>query len=176
MLQRLKHEIRLLFNRPLVFLVLIGAASGYALLIGNLYRGETVQNIPVSVCDLEDSALSRELIRSVSEADQYNYIETLTDELVAAEMLKRGELAAVLVIPKNFSKQFYTQHSIELAFLQDDSNILQASYTLPPIQSMVSDFASKHSSQNALSNTSSTSKNVSMSLRMIGNPTQSYLF
>ena len=175
MFQSFRHEFQLLIRRPLVFLVLIGAASGYALLIGNLYSGEVVQNILVAVCDLEDSALSRELIRAVADADQYNYRETLTDEFTAIDKLERGELAAVLVIPENFSKRFYTQQSVNLALLQDDSNILQASYTLSPMQAVVSQFAAKYSTQAAISNVSSASKNVSMSLRMIGNPTQSYL-
>ena len=34
------------------------AASAYALLIGNLYAEQIVQNIPVAVCDLDDSLSS----------------------------------------------------------------------------------------------------------------------
>ncbi|MBR1398408.1 MAG: hypothetical protein IJ563_12900 [Selenomonadaceae bacterium] len=51
-----------------------------------------MQNIPVAVCDLEGAALSRELIRAVADADQYNYRETLTDEFIAIDKLERGEL------------------------------------------------------------------------------------
>ena len=174
MFQNFRHEFQLLISRPLVFLVLIGAASGYALLIGNLYSGEIVQNIPVAVCDLEDSALSRELIRAVMDADQYNYHETLIDEFTTIDKLERGEVAAVLVIPDDFSKRFYTQQSVTLALLQDNSNILQSSYALSPMQSVVSSFAEKYAVQAAISNALSTSANISMSLRMSGNPTQSY--
>ena len=175
MFQSFRHEFQLLISRPLVFLVLIGAASGYALLIGNLYSGEIVQNIPVAVCDLEDSALSRELIRAVMDADQYNYHETLIDEFTMIDKLERGEVAAVLVIPDDFSKQFYNQQAVTLALLQDNSNILQSSYTFSPMQSVVSSFAEKYTVQAAISNALSTSTNISMSLRMSGNPTQSYL-
>lgn len=97
--------------------VLLFAVSAYALLIGNLYSGETVQNILVAVCDLENSRLSRELMRAVMEADQYEYVETLTDEFQAVEMLNSGKLAGVLIIPEDFSKRFYNQQPIELAFL-----------------------------------------------------------
>ena len=174
MMQNVRHEFQLLIRRPLVFLVLIGAASGYALLIGNLYSGETVQNIPVAVCDLEDSSLSRELIRAVMDADQYDYRETFTDEFTALDELERSEVAAVLVIPEDFSKRFYTQQSVNLALLQDDSNILQASYTLAPMQSIITNFTAKYAAQSSMSAPTS-AENVSMSLRMIGNPTQSYL-
>ena len=86
-------------------------------MIGNLYRNETVQNIPVAVCDLDDTPLSRELIKAVMDADQYDYRETLTDEFVSVEKLRSGELAAVLIIPEDFAKKFYTQQPIDLAFL-----------------------------------------------------------
>ena len=175
MIQSVRHEFQLLISRPLVFLILIGAASGYALLIGNLYSGETVQNIPIAVCDLEDSALSRELIRNVHDTDQYDYRETLIDEFMAIDKLERGEVTAVLVIPNDFSKRFYTQQAVSLALLQDNSNILQASYALSPMQSVVSNFAEKYYTQAAISNVSLNATNISMSLRMSGNPTQSYL-
>ncbi len=79
MLRIMRRELRLLISeRPVILLVLLGAASAYALLIGNLYAGRIVQKIPVTVCDLDDSALSRELTRA----------------------------ASVLVIPKNFARNF----------------------------------------------------------------------
>ena len=84
MLQIIQRELRLLIHdRFVILLVLIFAASAYALLIGNLYRGEIVQNIPAAVCDLDDSALSRELIRDVADADQYDFRGVLTDEVSA---------------------------------------------------------------------------------------------
>ena len=118
MLELILREWRLLVHeRPSVMFVLVCAASAYALLIGNLYRNETVQNIPVAVCDLDDTPLSRELIKAVMDADQYDYRETLTDEFVSVEKLRSGELAAVLIIPEDFAKKFYTQQPIDLAFL-----------------------------------------------------------
>ena len=87
-----------------------------------------MERIPVAVCDLEDSPLSRELIRAVADADQYNFRETLSNDAEAVKLLERGEVAAVLIIPQDFSEKFYRQESVELAFLQDGSNILQAGY------------------------------------------------
>ena len=53
----LQREMKILFyRRRMVFIVLIAAASAYALLIGTLYQNQTVQQIPVMVCDLNQSA------------------------------------------------------------------------------------------------------------------------
>ena len=69
MLKIMRREMLLLIReRPAIFLVMMLAASAYALMIGNLYAEQIVQNIPVAVCDLDDSALSRELTRAVYQA------------------------------------------------------------------------------------------------------------
>ena len=177
MLEVMQREWKLLITeKQTILLVLLFAASAYALLIGNLYGGAIVQNIPVAVCDLEDSLLSRELTRSVMEVDQYEYVETLTDEFQAIEMLNAGKLAGVLVIPEDFSKRFYNQRPIELAFMQDGSNTLQSSYALSPMQLVVGNFAAKYANQAAISNNVSqiSPSAVSMSVRTYGNPIQSY--
>lgn len=177
MLEIMKREWKLLITeKQTVLLVLLFAASAYALLIGNLYGGAIVQNIPVAVCDLEDSLLSRELVRSVMEADQYDYVETLTDEFQAIEMLNAGKLAGVLIIPEDFSKRFYSQQPIELAFMQDGSNTLQSSYALSPMQLVIGSFAAKYANQAVISNNvpQISPSAVSMSVRAYGNPTQSY--
>ncbi|MBR4641327.1 MAG: ABC transporter permease [Selenomonadaceae bacterium] len=151
MLELLMREWRLLVHeRSSVMFVLVCAASAYALLIGNLYRNETVQNIPVAVCDLDDTPLSRELIKAVMDADQYDYRETLTDEFVSVEKLRSGELAAVLIIPEDFAKKFYTQKPIDLAFMQDGANTLQAGYASSPMQQAVGVFSAQFATNAAI--------------------------
>ena len=88
----------------------------------------------MAVCDLEDSPLSRELIRATAEADQFNFRETLSDDAEAVKLSERGEVAAVLIILQDFSEKFYRQESVELAFLQDVSNTLQTGYAAAPMQ------------------------------------------
>ena len=95
------------------------AATAYSLLIGNLYRGGIVQRIPVAICDLDDSPVSRELIRAVADADQYDFRQSVSDDAEAVNLLERGEVAAVLIIPEDFSGKFYRAESVSVAFLQD---------------------------------------------------------
>ena len=178
MLELILREWKLLVHeRPSVMFVLVCAASAYALLIGNLYKNETVQNIPVAVCDLDDTPLSRELIKAVIDADQYDYRETLTNEFVSVEKLRTGELAAVLIIPEDFAKKFYTQQPIDLAFLQDGANTLQAGYAAAPMQLAVGTFSAQFATNAAIATgTPQLSPSaVSVSVRTFGNPTQSYL-
>lgn len=49
-------------------------------------------------------------------------------------------MAAALIIPEDFAKKFYTQQPIDLAFLQDGANTLQAGYAASPMQQAVGIF------------------------------------
>lgn len=123
-------------------------------------------------CALDNTPLSRELIKAVMDADQYDYRETLTDEFISVEKLRSGKLAAVLIIPENFAKKFYTQQPIDLAFMQDGANTLQAGYAATPMQQAVGVFSAQFATNAAMSNDT---PQVSVSVRTYGNPTQSYL-
>ena len=174
----MRREFNLLTHERLaVLIILLFAATAYSLLIGNLYRGGIVQRIPVAVCDLEDSPLSRELIRATAEADQFNFRETLSDDAEAVRLLERGEVAAVLVIPKDFSEKFYRQESVELAFLQDGSNTLQAGYAAAPMQLICATCSAEFNQRAAMANSTPqiSPAPVTLSLRLPANSTQSYL-
>ncbi len=178
MLKIMQREIFLLVKeRPAIFFVLMGAASAYALLIGNLYAGQILQNIPVAVCDLDDSALSRELTRAVSETDQFVFTENLSSEIDAVKILERGEAAAVLIIPKDFAKNFYSHSPTELAFLADGSNIVPVNYSTTPLNLIAGNFVAQYNQSAAIAHSTPTLSPapISMSLRMSGNSVQGYL-
>lgn len=63
MLEIILREIKFLKKNPEIFVILMFAATGYAFLIGNLYSGRILQKIPVAVCDLDDTNLSREFVK-----------------------------------------------------------------------------------------------------------------
>lgn len=106
-----------------------------------------------------------------ADADQYDYRETLTNEFVSVEKLR-----SVLIISENFAKKFYTQQPIDLAFMQDGANTLQAGYAASPMQSAVGVFSAQFATNAAMSNGTPQLKPsaISVSVRTYGNPTQSY--
>ena len=178
MLSVIQRELYILAHeRKMVLFVLLFAASAYALLIGNLYHGQIVQNIPVAVCDLDDSALSHEFIKNVAEADQYELIQTVGDEDEAVNLLKKHQAAAVIIIPADFSQQFYQGKNPVLAFWEDGTNTLAAGYAASPMQALWSAWLLKFRQQAAIAaGTPDVSPaTLAISLRYIANPVQGYL-
>lgn len=96
------------------------------------------------------------MTRAVAEADQFIFAGNLSSEIEAAEFLERGEAAAVLVIPKNFARNFYSQQPVELAFLQDGENIVPVNYSLTPINLIAGNFAARYNQLAAASNSTPT--------------------
>lgn len=178
MLSVMQRELYILAHeRKMVLFVLLFAASAYALLIGNLYQGQIVQNIPVAVCDMDDSALSRELVQGIAEADQYELNRIVGDEDEAVNLLKEHQVAAAVIIPADFSRQFYQGKNPAIAFWEDGTNTLAAGYAASPMQALWSDWLLKYRQQADI--TAGTADlppaALSISLRYIANPVQGYL-
>ena len=175
----LVREIKLLlYERRMVFFVLLCASSAYALLIGNLYQGHIVQNISVAVCDLDDSSLSRNLIRDIRSADQYRYIGKLASEEAVDQALQEGRTDVVLIIPAGFARDIYTDQPVSVGFLTNGSNTLQQGYAMVPMQAVISNFGAVCAVRSAAIHGVPLlpAVPVQLSIRMVGNPTQSYAF
>lgn len=174
----LRRELLILCHqRRMVFIVLLAAASAYAMLIGTLYMGQTVQSIPVAVCDLDQSALSRQLIRDVASADTYHFVGTTASEAEGEQWLAMKKAAAVVVIPSDFAEKFYQGQDVSLGFLQDGANTLEASYASVPMQLIWEDWLGSYRAEAiAIHGTPQVQPGaVGLSLRYTANPTQSYL-
>lgn len=179
MLALWKRELSLLLaERKLVAVVLLFAATAYAFLIGNLYRGHVVEHIPVVVCDLDGSAESRALCREIQAVHTYD-VAVATDRLDEAEAaLAQGKAAAVLVIPENFARDLSARRPVQLPFITDGSNSLVQSYSLAPIQELVGAFGAAQMARTAAADgmPELPIAPVSVSLRVPENPTGSYAF
>lgn len=177
MLMLMRREIRLLLaERKLIFLVLIGAASAYALLIGNLYRGHVVEHIQIAVCDLDGSVVSRELVRGLAAADKCEMVAVLSQEETGIEYLHKKKAVALMVIPPNFGKDLTLGQPVKVEVLSDGSNSLYQSYSLAPLQEVVGSISGQYQSKALAKNglPQALAAPVQISWRLPENAAQSY--
>ena len=177
MLNFMRNELDMLWQkRKMSMVIMMFAALLYALLLGNLYKGGIVQNIPVAVCDLDNSAVSRQLIETVADADQYNLRVVYSEESKAVAALEDGQVETVLVIPPDFAQKLVRGQQVRLNYLVDGSNALHASYANAPMQSVVGTFASVYRRQQdmLLGTPQLAAQAVNISVRVTQNSTQNY--
>lgn len=179
MLSLIVREMRMLFREYRVaFILLMAAPTGYALLIGNLYGGHVVENIPVVVCDLDGSAASRHLTREIGEADRHILVESTSDIARAEEMLERKEAVLAVVIPQNFARDTGAGRPVRLAALIDNSNIQPGKRAAAAAQSVAAAYNAELEARRILTHgtTEVAPTALTLSLRAPGNPTGSYGF
>lgn len=179
MLSIWKKEIQVLLEkRKLVCLILFFGAAAYALLIGNLYNGHIVQNIPMAVVDMDDSMESRALIQAIFESDQYTLQAYVGREEEGRPLLEDKKVAALVVIPQNFSKSLAAGETVQVGLISDGSNTLVQSYSLAPIQTVIATFAAAQAQKTAMAAgiPQLPPVPVSLSVRMTQNQTNSYAF
>jgi ABC-2 type transport system permease protein len=106
--------------RVMTVLLLVGAWLSM-----DVYRDLVVRGAPVAVLDLDNSALSRTLRTFVAAAPELAVtglpVASLDD---AARRLRRGEVAAVVVIPAGLSRDLKRGRRVEVLVAADMSNIL----------------------------------------------------
>ena len=177
MLEIILHEIKFLKKNPEIFLILMFASTGYAFLIGNLYSGRILQKIPVAVCDLDETNLSREFIKNISEADQFILEKNLLSEEESVKILERGEVSEVFIVPKDFTKKFYNQESTELVIFFDGANTVSVNYSMTSLNLLVGNFFAKYNFESNIKNNSPqiSINPINLSLRTIGNTVNGYL-
>lgn len=179
MLNILKQEWVTLFRkRKLVGFILFFAATAYALLIGNLYGGHTVQNIPMAVVDMDDSQESRALIEAVGDSDQYSIQAHVGSEAEGRKLLDDKRVAALVVVPPDFSKSLAAGTSVNVGLISDGSNTLVQSYSLAPMQTVIGAFAAAQAQKTAAAFgvPQLPPVPIGLSVRMTQNQTNSYAF
>lgn len=177
MLEKISRELEMLLQlRPLALLILLAAGVLYSLLIGNLYKGATVQHIPVIICDLDNSRESRQLVEAISETDQYDLCGVYHEEGIAQNAILAKHAEVLLVVPQDFSKRLVTGQSVKLNCVVDGGNALHASYASSPIQLLDGSFAAQFRQQQAqvLEVPNLPTQAITMSTRVTQNSTNSY--
>jgi len=90
---------RAVLGDPGAVLLLLGACIAYSFFYPLPYERETVERVPVAVVDLDDSPLSRQLIRFAMASPQLAVRQVGRDLPAAQAALASGEVMGVALIP-----------------------------------------------------------------------------
>ncbi|MBI9055834.1 MAG: ABC transporter permease [Bacteroidales bacterium] len=115
---------RLSKNWILLFITLIAPIAAY-LIIMWMFSDGVIRDIPISVVDLDNTSLSRNIIRQVNVTPathvQYNS-GSLKD---AKSLMEKGKIDAVVVIPEGSEKKILSGGSTSIAVYINNSNVVK---------------------------------------------------
>jgi len=107
-LLRDKLALILIFIAPVLVIFL----EGYGLVFD-------VKKIPLAFLDYDRSKLSREYINSFVNSEYFKFYRLVSDYKEAEELIKKGEIRALIVIPSDFSRKLYKWQNVQVQILVD---------------------------------------------------------
>ena len=161
---------------------LFGAATAYLILFGILYYPGIVKEIPTVVCDEEHTAYSRLLTHQVDDDERLGLVRVVADEGEARDMLCQKEVYAAVIIPADFSHDILNGRSAKVLFMLNGANIITTNIATTAGNDIVNTFNTRFAARQAALRTSGDEQMlkkrispVETTLRVLNNPTQSYM-
>lgn len=126
-----KAELKVMFRDKAVILLFFIVPAFYPLVYTSFYNNEVVRDVNTIVVDESNSMLSREFIRKVDATPDVRIIGKAADLEEAKEYTRNGKAFAILLIPRDFSKNLNTgKQSRVFAFCDIRSMLLYKTVTL----------------------------------------------
>jgi len=138
-----KELIQLRRDRFLVLFLIIAPTLQLVLISRNTARG--LADLPLAVLDMDQSAISRELISTLDNTEELaiEYFPTNRAELTA--LIDSGRAQVGIVIPPGFSRNFFSGSTpAQVQALIDGTNVLVGSNGGAVIRGVVSEVVRKH--------------------------------
>ena len=161
---------------------LFGAAAAYLILFGILYYPGVVKDIPTVICDESHTAYSRALTKHFTDTDSFSVVRVVSDEGEARQMMREKQAYTAVLIPQDFAKQILTGQSSQVLVMMNGANIITTNISSTAASDVINAFNDRVAARQAALRTSGDEgmlgrriSPVHTSLRVLNNPTQSYM-
>ena len=138
-IRQLRRDIRLLFVLfffPVFLLVIFGYAINF-----------DVKHVQLAIYDQDKSDLSRELIRSYTNTEYFDFIDYISSEKEINKLLDDKVVQCVMVIPKDLSRKFYSNEEVKIQYLIDGVNSNTGTILKNYVTAATASFSSKIQSE-----------------------------
>ncbi|MEH0156701.1 ABC transporter permease [Limibacter armeniacum] len=133
------REFKLFKTNSVAVAIFIGAPLLYGLIFGFVYNNAKVNNVPISVLDLDETPLSHTLI-DMLEDNEYVRVEHIrhNESEIREDLL--NNIVAVISIPKGFEGDIQQKRHPEIQVDVNGANIVTANYANLGIRTVLGTF------------------------------------
>jgi ABC-2 type transport system permease protein len=129
-------------RRDVRSLVVILVLPVFMLLLYGYGINYDLDHIPFAVWNLDGTQVSRDLVEEFRQSRYFDLRENVLEQGRIGELLDRGEVVFVLVIPPDLGKTLGAEREAQVQFILDGSDVTRASVALGYIEGALSDFSS----------------------------------
>lgn len=131
-IRRDKRSMSVLLVFPALLVLLIGFALNF-----------DVKHISVAVYDMDKSEITRELVRSFSNSEYFDFNYSVSDHDEITSLLDGEKALIAIVIPPDFSRNLLAERNAVLQVLVDGSNSNTATTAIGYVNAVVQTYSAK---------------------------------
>ncbi|MBE6034431.1 ABC transporter permease [Aminipila sp.] len=106
------------------YLIILFVPIAFTLLFGGMFSPIFVENIPIAVYDMDQSAASRNVIDYFYDSPALSITEDVTSVEEIKEKLLSGEIYGAIILPKDFGKELNGKKGAEAVVFMDNTNFM----------------------------------------------------
>ena len=119
-----KDELVLIIKDPAVILIFVIANMVYPILYSLAYNKEQIKDVELAVVDLDKSATSRQIMRMLDATEGVKIDKEQNSLEEAKELFYKSTVNGIVLIPKNFEKDVFSNTQSALSIYADASYFL----------------------------------------------------
>ncbi len=178
----MKRELSRMVSRPIYLVMTIIIPLIVVVFFATFLNKGVPTQLPIAVIDLDNSSLSRQMVRTIS-AGQFCKVQyEPSSYLEAQSLMHKGDIYAFVVIPKDFQKNVVRQNSPEVIYCTEYVHYLAGSLIMKELTTTLNTLsaganlklrlAKGEDLQRAMANI----QPIRTDVHIIGNPTLNYAY
>lgn len=121
-------EAKQLFTSPKRLIMTLGLPILIFNFFGYAFREDTPKDLPVLITDYDQSAMSRQLVRWLDATNVMQVSQQVASPMEAERQLRKGEVYAYVVIPKDFEKDILQNKTTKAICYTNGSYMLPSGF------------------------------------------------
>lgn len=179
-LAKVFEEIRMMYTVHLRIagVIMFFIPAVYTLIFGGLFYRNTLTNVPIIVCNLNDGFRSQGLIRDLYDAPEVAIKFVQTSPMDFERAIIHEKVSGIVVIPKDYSKNVLSGKASVIELIVDNKNTVLSGTASRAVQSVVGAHNSSTVVNRRMAAGGSSAQAqgaLNLSSRMLYNPTGGYI-
>ncbi len=174
-------ELKQIFCRqPKLALLLFGVPLLCSLLFGSIYGGNVLKEIPLVICDQDQTQASRALVQAFADSERYLIIRQVGSQNELEATLQENAALAAISIPPDFASDIKAGRASQVMVTSSSDNLLYANAIISSSQEIIQSFAAGSAAKLVESlgqppdKAANTTVPLRFGIRLFNNPASSY--
>lgn len=118
------------------YLIILLVPIAFTILFGGMFSPIFVQNIPIAIYDMDQSATSRQIVDNFYDSPTLSITEDISSIDEIKEKLLLGEIHGAIIIPKDFGKDLNDKKGAKAVVFMDHTNFMYGNSVMSTINTI----------------------------------------